>query len=506
MQLIRVAMLAIVILCRPMRIHGQDSGDRAVPREGIVRTVDLNIGESQTVALADGAAVSIKLVALNETRDGLRDAVRESVVTVEISGQTFELKSGPYRLPLALGGVQIDCPVTRGYTLNARNGTVTAGKANAWGLRKDVRLRLWPVGSAWMSPGTFRYPLRQRWFASDTHMSNEPTFVNGDERIGGQEIYYHYGLDFGGAEGMVEVVAATDGLVVSAAGDTLPDHADSPARRRYDVIYIVDERGWYYRYSHLKTIDVRAGQRVQQGQRLGLLGKEGGSGGWSHLHFDVTTRQPSGNWGIHDAYAYVWEAYRREYAPPVIAVARPHRLAAVGQSIELDASQSWSSTGTIDRCSWRFTDGSTATGGRVERTYSRPGTYSEVVRVADTAGHESIDFAVVQVLDPHHPDELPPAIHAACSPTLGIRPGDDVTFKVRTFRTTDGSEVWDFGDGSPPVEVRSDGAVKLLAKDGYAVTTHRYAREGTYVARVQRSNRRGETATAHLVITVERRE
>ena len=88
---------------------------------------------------------------------------------------------------------------------------------NAWALEKDARLRLWPAGSPWIEPGTFSYPVRQRWFASDTQMANEPVYVDGAELPGKTDIYYHYGLDFGGAEGLVEVVAATDGLVVSAA-------------------------------------------------------------------------------------------------------------------------------------------------------------------------------------------------------------------------------------------------------------------------------------------------
>jgi len=33
-----------------------------------------------------------------------------------------------------------------------------------------------------------------------------------------------------------------------------------------------------------------------------------------------------------------------------------------------------------------------------------------------------------------------------------------------------------------------------------AVTQHRYARPGQYIARVERSNERGETAVARLVI------
>ena len=85
------------------------------------------------------------------------------------------------------------------------------------------------------------------------------------------------------------------GLVVSAADKTLPGYQDTPVAPRYDVVYIVDDRGWYYRYSHMQSIDdnVKLGERIAMGSPLGILGKEGGSGGWSHLHFDISAVQPS---------------------------------------------------------------------------------------------------------------------------------------------------------------------------------------------------------------------
>jgi hypothetical protein len=86
---------------------------------------------------------------------------------------------------------------------------------------------------------------------------------------------------------------------------------------------------------------------------------------------------------------------------------------------------------------------------------------------------------------------------------VGLHPGDLVTFKVRTFRTTDGEETWDFGDGTPTVSVRSDGNVNMHAPDGYAVTTHRYTRPGDYLVRVERTNRRGWKATGRLHVHVE---
>ena len=75
-------------------------------------------------------------------------------------------------------------------------------------------------------------------------------------------------------------------------------------------------------------------------------------------------------------------------------------------------------------------------------------------------------------------------------------------FKVRTFRTT-GGETWDFGDGTPKVSVKSDGNVKALAKDGYAITQHTFAKAGDYLVSVEHSNERGERAVGHLWVQVQ---
>lgn len=454
--------------------------------EPLHRTVDLTLGESAEVKLWDGTQATVKLLDLKETRDEVCDAVRSAEVTVEVNGERVTLSSANYALPTAAAGVQIDCPITKGYNRDSRT--------DAWGLVKDARIRVWPGGSPWIAPGTFVYPARQRWFASATHMANEPVFVDGGDIPGPRSIYYHYGLDIGGSEGRVDVVAATDALVVSCGKEVLPEHAkDTPVQPRYDVVYLLDPRGWYYRYSHLKTIDVKLGQKLKVGDPIGLLGKEGGSGGWSHLHFDITSRQPSGKWGIEEGYAFLWEAYLREHRPTLIAVARPHHLIWAGQKAVVDGSRSW---GTGLRFEWTFSDGSTAMGPRVERIYPRPGHFSEILKVTDAAGNVDVDFQVVQVLERDRP--LPPSIQANYAPTFGINAGDPVTFKVRTFRTQEGEERWDFGDGTPPVTVKSDGNVKPLAPDGFAETVHRFARPGRYLVQVKRLN-----ATAHLTVKVE---
>jgi predicted dehydrogenase len=501
MPRIRHLLLVFLVLAAPAAsiLHADEPPQPTV--QPLFRAVDLNVGESRQVELADGKKATVKLLDVHERRDPLRDAIRLAEVQVEVSGQRTTLDSANYRLPVTIADVQIDCPVTAGYR---RNSEKDEHNRDPWGLDKDARLRLWSAGSPWIRPGTFGYPVRQRWFASGTQMANEPVHVDGGENPRVKEIYYHFGLDMGGAEGLVEVVSATDGLVVAAGKEALPGYEHTPVAPRYDVVYVLDDRGWYCRYSHLHSIQprVKPGARLQIGQPVGILGKEGGSGGWSHLHFDVTGRQPSGKWGIVEGYAFLWEAYVREHQPKVLAVARPHQLATVGRRVLVDGSRSWAATGKIASHEWTFSDGETASGPKAEHAYSKPGVYSEILKVTDGAGHIDYDFAVINVLDAEQPDRLPPTIHAAYYPTLDLKPADPVTFLVRSFRTTDGEETWDFGDGSPSQTVHSDGNVKPLDPEGYVRTVHRYEKPGHYLVRVERTNHLGYTATARLHVEV----
>ncbi len=488
--------------------------------EPLLRVVDLRVGQEATVELCDGTNARVKLLDLDEKRDSLRNAVRQGVVTVEVNGHKVTFTSATYHLPITVGDVQIDCALTKGCLENGDH----------WGLDADARLRLWPAGSPWIRPGTFTYPVNQKWFASGTLMANE---IGDDERPADKSIYYHWGLDMGGAEKLVDVVAATDGVVVSARGKVIePGDLPAPVHPRYDVVYLRDGRGWYYRYSHLDSIDatIRPGVRVEQGDKIGVLGKEGASGGWSHLHFDIVTPQPSGRWGVCEGYAFLWQAYHQEHPTPLEAVARPHQLVWTGEPVTLDGTRSWCAKGQehIARYEWTLSgagkgdaallperpEGCFAqkscvpfSGPTVERRYARAGTYSEILKITDDEGRVDYDFALVQVVDREAPDQQAPRVHAAYWPTLAIKPGDEVTFKVRSFRVEpdEGHEQWDFGDGSPPVKTQSPGNADAHAEDGYAITTHRYERPGDYLVSVQRANRRGEIGMDHLHVTVEPR-
>ena len=284
--------------------------------QSLMRVVDINKGEAATVGLSNGANVRLELMDRREVHDTVRGAVRLAQVRIKVNGQQAQLECGCYRLPITVGSVQVDCPVTKGLLGNTRS--------DPWGLEKDARLRLWPGASPFMPPGSYVYPVKQRWFATDTQMSNEPSYVDGSESPSVQKIYYHYGLDIGGAEKLTEVVSATAGVIVVLGNTALPEYQKSPyTELNYDGVIVLDKRGWFHWYFHLSSIDdgVRLGKAIGMGERIGFIGKEGNAGCWSHLHYEIRAPQPSGKPGIVEGYAFLWEAYQRAMSPEVIAVA-----------------------------------------------------------------------------------------------------------------------------------------------------------------------------------------
>ena len=135
-------------------------------------------------------------------------------------------------------------------------------------------------------------------------------------------------------------------------------------------------------------------------------------------------------------YAFCWQTYHNKWKTKLQAVARPHRLAAVGETVELDGSLSHSFVDPASplKYEWTLSDGTTAQGPKATTHYNKPGTYSEVLKVTDKTGRTDYDFTVVQVLDPAKPEQSPPTIHAAYFPTRDIKVGDPIQFIVRSYR------------------------------------------------------------------------
>ena len=465
-------------------------GEQEARRESrpLMRIVDVNLNETVEATLHNGAKARLKLLKVTEQRDSIRKALRRVTVSVEVNGALLDLDAAGYNLPKTVAGVRIDCPVTKGYATDS-------GNTNPWGLLADARFRLWPEGSPLTEEGTLILPLRDRWFAGAYQTGNEPVYVNGIEPVM-QNVYYHFGMDFGGAEGSVDIVAPTDGLVLVAGNAAAGGEWAALAAPRNDRICILDDCGWIHTFSHLCRIDpaIVVNTKVKMGQKIGLLGKEGDSGGWAHLHWGIKMKQPSGLWGDTDIYPLAWEANLRRNKPRLVAVARPHRFAKTGEKVQLDGSRSWSAGQGPLKYEWKFTDGGTAHGARVDRSYEKPGYYSEILQVTDPEGRVDCDFQIVHVHSPGMQGS--PTIHAAYAPTQGIKPGDPVTFKARTFNSV-AEEIWDFGDGSPPVRVKSDGG-------GYAATQHSFTNAGSYIVSVTHSATDHGIAVDRLHVVVEK--
>jgi hypothetical protein len=106
----RTMIMAFLLI---LTIDSRAAGPPAATRVPRFQTMDLNLGESQQVVLGDGAMAEFKLLAVDEVRDTIRDAVRRAVVKVEVNGKAIELISATYHLPQTVAGVQVDCPITR---------------------------------------------------------------------------------------------------------------------------------------------------------------------------------------------------------------------------------------------------------------------------------------------------------------------------------------------------------------------------------------------------------
>ncbi|MEC3950974.1 M23 family metallopeptidase [Sphingobium sp. HWE2-09] len=102
--------------------------------------------------------------------------------------------------------------------------------------------------------------------------------------FGSQRIYqgtpgaYHGGVDVAGATG-VPVVAPADGVVVLAA-------ADKPFTLEGHLLMIDHGHGLNSAFLHLSRIDVKVGDVVAQGQRIGAIGATGRATG-PHLHWGM---------------------------------------------------------------------------------------------------------------------------------------------------------------------------------------------------------------------------
>jgi murein DD-endopeptidase MepM/ murein hydrolase activator NlpD len=85
---------------------------------------------------------------------------------------------------------------------------------------------------------------------------------------------YHTGVDYAVKSG-TEIVAVADGKIESANWG-----------KSYGIQAVQKVEGGWVIYAHLSKLDVKSGDQVVKGQKIGLSGNTGNSSG-PHLHFEM---------------------------------------------------------------------------------------------------------------------------------------------------------------------------------------------------------------------------
>ncbi len=112
--------------------------------------------------------------------------------------------------------------------------------------------------------------------------------------------HWHRGIDIPVASGS-DIYASKSGTVALVVGDT-------SSRGRYIVIDHGD--GYYSEYQHLKSVSVKKGDKVKQGQVIAKSGATNGTskGGAAHLHFEIMYLGKS---GLGAKYTNYWNSYSK---------------------------------------------------------------------------------------------------------------------------------------------------------------------------------------------------
>jgi murein DD-endopeptidase MepM/ murein hydrolase activator NlpD len=275
--------------------------------------VGLDVDETFPFKLKSGAERVIRLVSLREHRDSVIHLVRRADVRVQIDGHAVDLVCAPYVMPTETAGLRIQADTTSGWVK----------------IPKKVQFSAWDANEPIVDTKRFGFPIRNyRLFSHGTQAFNEPVHLGaGDGDPAGQRFYHNYGFDQAGFEGREEVVCAAEGKVV----------AFWPSREDLCSVLVQDRNGLVWEYGHLcaAAAKIVLGAPVTQGQKIGILGRTGPSGNFSHLHLGMYLSRdhmgadkPSRRLNL---YPWVVAAYRAQHPKGLFAVARPHQACLLGR-------------------------------------------------------------------------------------------------------------------------------------------------------------------------------
>ncbi len=473
MAMSTIALVGIAASCLAQEVSDKDI-NRLVGTYSTQRVVAINLNETVSYKLKSGAERVIRLVSVKEQRDSVAKFVRRADVRVESDGRPLDLVCAPYVMPTETRGLRILVDTTSG-----------------WGnVSRRAQLSLWDAGDPIVDTKRFGFPLRNfRLFSHASQAYNEPVHLGaGDGDQGGARFYHDYGFDMAGYEGRVEVVSATAGRVVLFW----------PSRENICSVVIQDDGGFHWEYAHLNSFapEIVLNARVALGQKLGMLGRSGPSGNFSHSHLgsyltrhdlDVDNRDKRLN-----LYPWLVAAYQAQHPRGLAAIARPHHQVLVGEDVDFDGSNSlaWGG-GKIGEWRWVFPDGQTVRRAKARKKFNRAGAYVATLWVKDDKGGEDVDFCQVKVYSRPTPEPAMPHIFMTYTPTQNIRPNQAVTFRF-----------WFQGSGGGLIKVDFDDETRLSDYQPYAELQHAFKTPGIHVVTAQ-CEAAGKPVTQKLKVVVE---
>jgi len=416
------------------------------------RFVYLDIGESCAFRLADGTEKRLNLVSVKEYEDPVIHLTRWADVKIEIDGKRVELSCAPYVIPTQAEGVRIQADTT-----------------SAWlKIPKRVQFSLWDASDPIVDTNLFCFPLPEyRLFSHGVQAYNEPVHLgdrDGDPQ--GQRFYHNYGVDLAGYEGRQKVLSCISGVVAQA----------DPGQ---GSLSIRDDRGFILNYGHLDSIlsGIKVGSPVKQGQWVGVLGRRGASGNFSHLHVGaylsesaMTMDRPDRNLNL---YPWLVAAYQKESGIDLCAVARPHKTVLTGDKVLFNGSNSISFKSNITSFKWEFHDGTSASGPMAEKVYDKPGCYIASLWVNNIRGDVDVDFCKVKVFSRSAPEDVIPTLFVTYYPSAEIYVDEPVNFRVWPQGMEVENVQIEFGDGTIVRDYRA-----------YSAITHKFKRPGIHIATV----------------------
>ena len=463
-----------------LRGPGKDSSGAGSAAMPVV--FELNLDQARPIQVAGPAGPverSVRLLAVREfywpnyhIPDLPRRRVfRSAEVDVVVSGTPATLLARPFEPPQTINGLRLYVETTRAWA--------TAPQLDPMpDVRGAVRLACVAAGVPW-GPPDLRFPIRNYRWSANTYGNTWLALVPYNQH------YYHRGEDFGAIPDRLEVLASLDGVITRSplpVGD-----GDS------NGLEIRCRSGLKFEYYHMNTEglvpQLTQGAAVKAGDLLGRTGMT-----WAgrksqhndpHLHWSVSVDGKR-----LASYPFLVEAYLRDHADPLLAVAGGYHYAIPGETVELDASRSLARPGRrLVRYQWRLHDGREIEGTRATLTAGPPGLFSEELRVSADDGSEDRDYAQLRVWNTNSPPRFAAGWFYHW-PVRGARPGTPILFWNRLSGTTGPVEI-DYGDGSQPIQIGQE-------------VSHAYEKAGLYTAALRAHGPADEPVEVRMRVVIER--